>query len=219
MRKMKIHLGCKLLSRRVRNYSQEWLNVYPGCKSIMCVSRLELMRMAEHTSRLWVTLNAWDENDWGEWVNMPSASELLSSDGADPNHWWEWVNTHPGSEFLSRAGSDQNHWQCLNTPTGSEFLSSLWADWNKLKRMGEYLFREWVPLQCLSRSELLKRMDTHPESESLSSIWADWNHWREWVNIHPESESPSSVWADWNHWQERVGTHPGSESLSSVWAD
>ena len=137
----KIHLGCKLLSRSWPNYSQEWLNVHLGCKSILCISRLELM--AEHVSRLWVTLNTWDENHWGEWMNTPSASELLSSAKSDLNYWQE----HPSSLWVPL--------QCLSR-------------YQLLIRMGEHLSRKWVPFRCFSRSEPLMRMGDHPSRKLVT---------------------------------------------------
>ena len=133
------------------------------------------------------------------------------------------VNTHPGSKSL----------QCLS--------------WSKpLMRKGKHLYRQWVLLRCLSRSELLtwqkKWINIYPGSESFFSVWADQNHWQEWMNshlvceflsrfwtkqnlwhewmnTHLASESLTKIWADQNHWQEWVNTYPGSEYVSNVWAD
>ena len=107
--------------------------------------------------------------------------------------------------------ADQNHWQ--------EWLNT---------------FREWVVLQCLSRSEPLTRMSEHVSrlwvhslmcewfkttdkrgitdwwSELFSGSWADQNHWQDWTCIQTVS-SPSSVWGDQIQWWEWLNVYPVGE--------
>ena len=107
------------------------------------LSRLEpLTRLAEHASRLWVTLDIW----------------------ADWNHWREWLNTHPGSEcspvFERMRTTDKNGWTSIQRVSALQCLIRS----EPLIRMGEHPSSLWVSLQCLSRSEPLMRTHQHPSS-------------------------------------------------------
>ena len=65
-------------------------------------------------------------------------------------------NTYPASESLFSVWSDQHHWQeWLNTYTECESVSKCLSRSKPLTRMAEHISRLWVPLLCLSKSELI----------------------------------------------------------------
>ena len=115
-----------------RSEQQEWLNMHLGCESLhspvfeqirindmngwtlhasrmwvalQCLSRSELIRMAEHCIQIVSCSSIWaDQNYWSKWLDTSCPDcefKLLSSAWADQNHWWEWLNMCPGSESPS----------------------------------------------------------------------------------------------------------------------
>ena len=156
--------------------------------------------MDEQPSRQWVPRQCLSISELlMRRMNTHPASESLFSVIADQNHWPKWVNTHPASEYISSVAQIRM----------DEHLFRQWVSLQCLSRsepptrVDEHLYRQWVPLQCLSSSELLTRMvNAYSVCESLSIVWADQNHWQEHMNTIQFVSPLSSVQADQNHWLE-----------------
>ena len=188
-----------------QHHWQKWWNMHPGCV-LLSIFWADLMRVAEHTSSMWVTLHCWAyHNHWWEWLNTSSmwvAPQHLSRS----DHWQEYLNMHPGGKSLSSVWADQNHW--LNMHPASELLFIVWG-------VGTTNENGWTNIQYVSCSPLFEEirwewLNTHLVSELLFSVWEDQNHWWEWLNTHPECELLFIVWSDQNHWWEWLNT-------SSMW--
>ena len=183
--------------------------------TLQCSSRFEpLKRMAEHVSSLWVAVKFLSRS-----VPLMRMAENTSS---------EWVPfqslrkleplmkmaEHAGSELLFNVWAVQNHWQvCMDTIQDVSHSSVLSRSESLIRRAGQ-----GVSCSPADQNHWQEWLNTHLASELLLCVWADQNHWLEWLNTHPGSKLPSRVWADQIHWQEWLNTYPlaGSESFEQI---
>ena len=132
-------------------------------------SELVLTGIAEHASRMWVTLQCLTPS-----LTRTSclACELPSSVWADQNIWWEGLNTHTASESLSS-------FKLMRTTDEDLTCSSM-----------------WVTFQCLGRCKLIRELEwltmhpvceLHPVFEWIRT--ADENGWKHFQFVSGSSMS------------------------------
>ena len=153
---MKKNLGCEfnlLSSCWAYHHQQEWLNMYPDGKSLLCMRKLGLLRrMGEHAFSVWVALQYLSRSEpLMTSIQLVSYSPVFEQIWTTDEKGWTSIQQVSCSlVFKQIQTTDKNGWISIQEVSYSPVVEQIWTtDKN-----------EWTSIQVVSCSQVFEQIWT-----------------------------------------------------------